>query len=151
MEAPVDGCLVADFTSRLWSLWEGQLGLAESPDFLLGIESGGIIPCVGVSMASGIPYKIAGKLHIALEGAVHFIEPHSARRDMYAYAIAPGQRVFMIDDEITTGRTLANLANALRRAGADPVAAACLIEDTRHGGRDVIDGGGVPLLSLGQL
>ncbi len=70
------------------------------------------------------------------------------RTDVFAYGIAPGQRIILVDDEITTGRTLADLTRRLREAGAVPLAAACLVEDTTRGARELLTALDLPLVSL---
>ncbi|MFL6114283.1 MAG: phosphoribosyltransferase [Catenulispora sp.] len=149
---PVDAEDVTDVALQLWRACREQLhGGEASVDFLLGLDAGGIVPALGLAHASGIPFKIAWKLQLELPDAVHFTEPHSSRPDMYAYAIEARAQILLVDDEITTGRTLASLATALRGAGAVPVAAACLIEDVHAGGRQLLEKLGVPLVSLIKL
>lgn len=149
---PVAAESIAEVGSRLWAACLDSLKkTAAEIDFILGLDSGGIVPTLCLAQAAGLPYKIAYKLRLDLPGAVRFVEPHAVRRDVYAYGIAPGQRILLVDDEITTGRTLANLARVLRRAGAEPVAAVCLVEDLRHDGRKVLDALDVPLVALTPL
>jgi adenine phosphoribosyltransferase len=146
---PASPTAVAEIADLLWKACREGLGISTANcDYILGLEAGGMIPAVALAAASGLHFKIAWKIQLALPGAVQFIEPHSARRDMYAYAIAPGQRILLVDDEITTGRTLANLVCVLREADAEPIGAACLIEDPRHNGRELLADLGVPLVSL---
>jgi adenine phosphoribosyltransferase len=149
---PVDPEDLADVALRLWRSCREQLDLSEGgPDFLLGLEAGGIVPALALAQTSGIPFKIAWKLCLELPGAIHFTEPHNPRPDMYAYGIEAGARILIVDDEITTGRTLAGLIRALRQAGAVPVAAACLIEDVQQAGRTLLEDLDVPLISLIKL
>ncbi|ACU77771.1 phosphoribosyltransferase [Catenulispora acidiphila DSM 44928] len=149
---PVDVTDLADVALHLWRTCREQLDQSgTAPDYLLGLDAGGIVPALALAQTSGIPFKIAWKLQLELPDAIHFTEPHSSRPDMYAYAIEAGAQILLVDDEITTGRTLASLAEALRAAGAVPVAAACLIEDVRHGGRELLAEQGVPLVSLLKL
>lgn len=142
-------------TSIGGALWKRLL--AEVPevldrvDFLLGLDAGGILPTVSLAPAAALPYKIAWKLHLPLDGAVRFSEPHAVRTDVFAYGIAPGQRIVLVDDEITTGRTLADLTCRLRDAGAQPLAAVCLVEDVTQGARELLCDIGVPLVSLTTL
>lgn len=131
--------------------------LAEVPtaldvaDFLLGLDAGGILPTVSLASAADLPYKIAWKLQLPLAGAVRFSEPHAMRTDVFAYGIAPGQRIVLVDDEVTTGRTLADLTRRLREAGAQPLAAACLVEDVTQGARELLAGLDIPLVALTSL
>ncbi|MGW3558050.1 phosphoribosyltransferase family protein [Streptomyces sp. NPDC000963] len=149
LEDPVHPDALAHTGADLWRLLQEQVpdGLT-SVDFLLGLDAGGILPTVSLAGAAHLPYKIAWKLHLPLDGAVRFSEPHAMRTDVFAYGIAPGQRIVIVDDEITTGRTLADLTRSLREAGAVPLAAACLVEDTTRGARDLLTDLGLPLVSL---
>ncbi|WP_328914147.1 MULTISPECIES: phosphoribosyltransferase family protein [unclassified Streptomyces] len=134
------------------ALWERVVaevpGVLVSADFLLGLDAGGILPTVSLASAAQLPYKIAWKLHLPLEGAVRFSEPHAMRTDVFAYGIAPGQQMILVDDEVTTGQTLADLTRRLREAGARPLAAACLVEDTTQGARALLGELGIPLIAL---
>ncbi|SBV00909.1 adenine phosphoribosyltransferase [Streptomyces sp. Ncost-T6T-1] len=149
LEHPVHPDTLANTGADLWRLLQEQVpeGLG-SVDFLLGLDAGGILPTVSLAGAAQLPYKIAWKLHLPLDGAVRFSEPHAMRTDVFAYGITPGQRIVIVDDEITTGRTLADLTRRLREAGAVPLAAACLVEDTTRGARDLLTDLGLPLISL---
>ncbi|MGW3493400.1 phosphoribosyltransferase domain-containing protein [Streptomyces sp. NPDC001020] len=149
LEDPVHPDTLATTGTRLWQRLQEQMpdGLG-TVDFLLGLDAGGILPTVSLSSAAHLPYKIAWKLHLPLDGAVRFSEPHAMRTDVFAYGIAPGQRIVLVDDEITTGRTLADLTRRLREADAVPLAAACLVEDTTRGARDMLTGLGLPLVAL---
>lgn len=136
LENPVHPDTLATTGADLWRLLQEQVpdGLG-SVDFLLGLDAGGILPTV------------------SLDGAVRFSEPHAMRTDVFAYGvfaygITHGQRIIIVDDKITTGRTLADLTRRLREAGAVPLAAACLVEDTTRGARDLLTDLGVPLVSL---
>ncbi|MFF3734720.1 phosphoribosyltransferase family protein [Streptomyces sp. NPDC002476] len=149
LENPVHPDTLARTGADLWRLLQEQVpGGLDSVDFLLGLDAGGILPTVSLAGAAHLPYKIAWKLHLPLDGAVRFSEPHAMRTDVFAYGIAPGQRIVIVDDEITTGRTLADLTRRLREAGAVPLAAACLVEDTTRGARDLLTDLGLPLVSL---
>ncbi|MER5502604.1 phosphoribosyltransferase [Streptomyces sp. NPDC002561] len=149
LEHPVHPDTLARTGADLWCLLQEQVpnGL-DSVDFLLGLDAGGILPTVSLAGAAHLPYKIAWKLHLPFDGAVRFSEPHAMRTDVFAYGIAPGQQIVIVDDEITTGRTLADLTRRLREVGAVPLAAACLVEDTTRGARDLLTGLGLPLVSL---
>lgn len=152
LEAAVAPQSLADTGRELWQTVQDQISDLLGPvDFLLGLDAGGILPTVAMSSASGLPYKIAWKLHLPLPGRIRFCEPHATRTDVFAYGIAHGQRIVLVDDEISTGRTLANLTVALREAGAVPLAAACLVEDTRYDARGGLGRLGMPLVALTRL
>ena len=149
LEAPVRPETLAYTGGILWERLNAQVPyVGGAADFLLGLDAGGILPTVSLATVSRLPYKIAWKLHLPLDGAVRFREPHAMRTDVFAYGIAPGQRIILVDDEITTGQTLADLTLRLREAGAEPLAAACLVEDTTRGARALLDSLCLPLVSL---
>jgi adenine phosphoribosyltransferase len=148
LEGPVTMDEVSSTAEHLWERCQGTLDHLDRVDFILGLDAGGIIPTLGMASASGLPYKIAWKLDLPLRGAVRFTEPHAIRRDVHAYHIEPRQRILIVDDEVTTGMTLINLTAALRQAGAEPIGAACLVEDTRHQARERLAASGVNLASL---
>ena len=135
-------------------LWEGlcrKVPAASHADAVLGLDAGGIVPTLAVSMASRLPYKLAWKVRVPLPGAVHFVEGHANRPNVFAYGVTPGHGYVLVDDEVTTGITLVNLAQALRRHGAHPIAAVCLAEDTRYQARFILEEAGLPLVSLTRI
>jgi orotate phosphoribosyltransferase len=62
------------------------------------------------------------------------------------FTIAPGEKTLIVEDVITTGGSTRDTIEAVRRAGADVLAAASII-DRSGGSVDV----GVPLTSLASL
>lgn len=147
LEQPVDADDLLATGLELWKKANNEMVLGPV-DYLLGLDAGGIIPTLALAQAAALPYKIAWKLHLPLAGMVQFSEPHARRTDVYAYEITPGSRVLLVDDEITTGQTLANLTERLRHAGAVPLGALCLVEDDHHGGRRRLADLGLPLITL---
>jgi adenine phosphoribosyltransferase len=131
----------------LWRTWRRHPAF-EQTDVLLGLDAGGILPTVAVALASDLPYRLAWKLDLDLPHKHHFSEPHSRRADVFAYGDLAGTRVLLVDDEITTGQTISNLAVVLREAGAHVTGALCLIEDVTGDGRAWLRSQGVPLCTL---
>lgn len=135
----------------LWEALHRTVPAVSDADAVLGLDAGGIVPALAVSMASGLPYKLAWKVSVPLPGAVHFVEGHANRPNVFAYGITPGHGYVLVDDEVTTGVTLVNLVQALRRHDAHPVAAVCLAEDTRYQARSILEEAGLPLVSLTRI
>lgn len=134
----------------LWETWSHHPAFTV-PDLLLGLDAGGILPTVAVALASDLPYRLAWKLDLELPDKRRFIEPHARRTEVFTYGDLADARVLIVDDEITTGRTLANLINVFRDAAVDVTGIACLIEDTTGNARPLFDSLGVPLCTLTQL
>jgi orotate phosphoribosyltransferase len=86
-------------------------------DFVAGIEVGGIPLATGVSLAGGKPLLIVRKAAKAY-GTERLIEG----------ADPAGQRVVLIEDVVTTGGQIVLSAEELRKAGAEVVAAMCVVD-----------------------
>lgn len=134
----------------LWNAWRQHPRFAV-PDVLLGLDAGGILPTIAVALASDLPYRLAWKLDLDLPHKRSFAEPHARRTDVFTYGELTDSRVLIVDDEVTTGSTLANLVTVLRDADVDIVGIACLIEDTSGNPRPLLDSLGVPLCTLTRL
>jgi len=105
----------------------GQVELVVSP------AMGGIIPGYETARALGCP-------------AV-FVEREEGRfRLRRGFRIREGQRVVMVEDIVTTGRSSRECIAAINRHSANLLGAACLI-DRSNGRADI----GIPLVSLVQM
>lgn len=139
-----------DAGRRLWDRWRAHEAYRDH-DLVLGLDAGGILPTVAVAMASTTPYRLAWKLNLDLPDKRVFHEPHARRIEVFTYGDLRGRPVLVVDDEITSGQTLANLVAVLQEAGADLVGVACLVEDSSGSGRTLLNELGVPLCTLTTL
>lgn len=146
----VDPTALLQAGGSLWEAWLRHPGFC-MPDLLLGLDAGGIVPTVAVALASGLPYRLAWKLDLDLPDKHRFTERHARRTRVFAYGDLAGARVLLIDDEVTTGRTLASLVTVLRNASAQVAGAACLIEDSTGSPRPLLESLGVPLCALTRI
>lgn len=135
---------------HLWSRWRRHAAFRDH-DLILGLDAGGILPTVAVALATGAPYRLAWKLNLDLPDKLVFHEPHASRTEVFTYGRLGARRVLIVDDEVTTGRTLAHLIGVLRQAEAEVVGVACLVEDTAGGGRALLESLGVGLCALTTL
>ncbi len=147
-EVPPD--MVGEVGRALWELWRGHPGF-RSHDLVLGLDAGGILPTIALACASGTPYRLSWRFDLDLPDKHVFLEPHCALPELYVYGSFQGRRVLIVDDEVTTGRTVANLTEVLTTAGADVVGVTCLVEDTAGGGRAFLARMGMPLCALTAL
>jgi adenine phosphoribosyltransferase len=136
--------------SALWESWSCHLEFTP-PDLLLGLDAGGILPTVAVALASDLPYRLAWKLDLDLPDKRRFTESHACRTEVFTYGDLAGARVLIVDDEITTGNTLASLVTVLRQSTVEVTGIACLIEDTTGNARPLLESLGVPLCTLTRL
>lgn len=93
---------------------------------------GGIIPGYETARHLGVPAIYTERVQGEFE----------LRR---GFELAPGEKVIIVEDIVSTGLSIRECVAAIRATGADVVAAACLID--RSGGEADV---GVPLVSLTQ-
>jgi adenine phosphoribosyltransferase len=108
-----------------------------------GIESRGFIFGSALAMELGagfVPIRKLGKLPAATVGRAYSLEYGEAHLEMHRDAVAPGERVLLVDDLLATGGTAGAALALLREVGAEVVAAAFLIELTGLGGRAALEG-----------
>jgi orotate phosphoribosyltransferase len=71
----------------------------------------------------------------------------SGRALRRGWTVAADERVVLVDDILTTGVSLVETLGAVRAAGAEPLAAAVIVDRSTA----PVDLGGVPLISLGRI
>lgn len=112
-------------------------------DLVAGIESRGFIfgPAVARQLGAGfVPARKLGKLPWETVNERYDLEYGSNEIEMHRDAIAPQQRVLVVDDLIATGGTAAATVKLIRRMGGEVVAGSFLIELTSLEGRKALPG-----------
>jgi orotate phosphoribosyltransferase len=102
-------------------------------DVVISPAVGGIIPGYETARRLGVP-----SMYVEREGGTFKL-----RR---GFSIEPGDKVVMVEDIVTTGLSSRECIAAIREAGGDVVAAACIVD--RSGGKADV---GVPLIALASL
>jgi len=108
------------------------------PDLLAGVESRGFLIAapLALKLSCGfIMLRKRGKLPGPTMGFDYALEYGSDRIEIQADAVAPNQRVVVVDDLLATGGTMSAGIALLRHVGAVVPAAAALIELSFLGGR----------------
>lgn len=104
---------------------------------VLGIESRGFLFGAPIALALGVGLALVrkqGKLPYDTLQARYELEYGVDTVEMHVDAVAPGQRVLIVDDLIATGGTAAAAVQLVRQAQAEVVGCAFLIELTALGG-----------------
>ena len=126
----------------LRDLLTGMPGFGPFPDLLVGIESRGFLVAAPLALKLGcgfIMLRKRGKLPGETIGLDYALEYGTDRIEIQADAVAPGQRVVVVDDLLATGGTMAAGIALLRKVGATVPATAAMIELTFLHGRDRLD------------
>jgi adenine phosphoribosyltransferase len=116
-----------------------------------GIEARGFIFGAAIAARLGlgfIPLRKAGKLPVATIGVDYALEYGAARIELDPGAIAPAERVLLVDDLIATGGTALAGAQLLRQAGAIVEHALFVIDLPELGGADALRAAGVAAEAL---
>ena len=116
-----------------------------------GIEARGFV--FGAALAHAlqagfVPVRKAGKLPRATYAASYALEYGEDALEIHEDAVAPGERVLLVDDLLATGGTAAAAASLLAKGGAALIGAAFVIELEGLGGRERLSGAGLETFSL---
>jgi adenine phosphoribosyltransferase len=152
---PQPGILFRDITPLLGdgvalrTAVDALAGAFPAVDVVAGIESRGFILGAPVAYALGVgmvPVRKRGRLPRTTEAAEYELEYGTNAIEIHADAIAPGQRVLIVDDVLATGGTAAATAELVERLGGNVMGIAVLIELTGLAGRQRL--AGHPVASL---
>ncbi len=112
-------------------------------DKVVGIEARGFILASPVAYHFGagfVPIRKLGKLPWKTVGEEYDLEYGTATLELHRDAVAPGERVLIVDDVLATGGTAAAAASLIEQIGGKVVGISCMIElDFLHG-RDKLPG-----------
>ena len=112
-------------------------------DVVAGVEARGFLIAAPLAYAAGVgvvPIRKAGKLPSKVVSASYALEYGTATIEMHADAIAPGQRVLLVDDVLATGGTLLAALGLLRDIGAQVTGVSVILELAGLGGRARLEG-----------
>ncbi len=124
----------ADRCERLCKALAAKITAATSGiDVVISPAVGGIIP----------GYETARHLRVA---SMYVERENGAFKLRRGFHVEPGAKVVMVEDIVTTGLSSRECIEAIRLAGGDVVAAACIVD--RSGGKADV---GVPLIALASL
>jgi adenine phosphoribosyltransferase len=122
---------------------------AVTVDKVVGIEARGFILAAPVALALGagfVPVRKVGKLPGPTHAVAYALEYGEALLEVHRDAIAPGERVLLVDDVLATGGTVAAARTLVEACGGRVQAVCVLMEISALGGRSTLSG--VPLVSL---
>lgn len=147
---PKPGILFYDISTLLahpdaWQVALGRMAKLISrhqPDMLAGIESRGFLVAAPLAAKLGIGFcmiRKPGKLPGELVSHEYDLEYGSDTIQIQKDAVAPGQRVVVLDDLLATGGTLGASLALFDKVGAKVVGSACIIELTFLGAREKIN------------
>ncbi len=107
-------------------------------DKIVCVEAMGIHLATAISILTDIPFVVVRKRSYGLEGevAVHQTTGYS-EGELYINGIKKGDRVFLVDDVVSTGGTMSAVILALQRMGTNLVDVMAIIE--KGEGKEVVE------------
>lgn len=98
-------------------------------DKIVCVEAMGIHLATAISILTDIPFVVVRKRSYGLEGevAVHQTTGYS-EGELYINGLEAGDRVFLVDDVVSTGGTMIAVIKALKRIGTEIVDVMAIIE-----------------------
>ncbi len=112
-------------------------------DVVVGMESRGFIfsaPMAYLLGAGLVPVRKLGKLPAETVSVEYALEYGTNTLEIHRDAIAPGQRVLIVDDLLATGGTVSGTIELVRRLQGDVVGLAFLVELLFLKGREKLHG-----------
>jgi adenine phosphoribosyltransferase len=112
-------------------------------DKVVGIEARGFILAAPVAYHFGagvVPVRKKGKLPWQTVEETYALEYGEATLELHEDAVAPGERVLIVDDVLATGGTARAAAGLVERIGGKVCGIACLIELDFLKGREKLEG-----------
>jgi adenine phosphoribosyltransferase len=148
---PKPGILFYDITTLLKdaTAYRQSIDLMLAPyrdarvDLVVGMESRGFIfsgPMAYELKAGLVPVRKLGKLPAETLTVEYALEYGSNTLEIHRDAIAPGQRVLIVDDLLATGGTVKGTIDLVERLKGEVVGLAFLVELDFLKGRDRLDG-----------
>lgn len=113
------------------------------PDVVVGIESRGFIFGAPIALEMNLPFSLVrklGKLPYQTVSEEYALEYGTNTVEMHTDAIAPGQRVLVVDDLLATGGTALASARLIEKVGGVIAGFGFLVELTFLPGRHALRG-----------
>jgi adenine phosphoribosyltransferase len=148
---PIPGIVFKDITPLLRDPRAFQAAIDEivnrvrglKPDLIVGMESRGFIFAAPVAYQLGVgfvPVRKLGKLPHQTVRVTYTLEYGTSTLEVHRDAIAPGQRVLIVDDLLATGGTVGATIQLVQELGGVVVGTAFLVELTFLQGRSRLSG-----------
>lgn len=120
-------------------------------DRVAGIEARGFIlgGAIAHQLRSGfVPIRKKGKLPHVTVRVAYSLEYGIDEMEMHIDAVAPGEKIILVDDLLATGGTASAAVRLLRQQGVEVLAAVFIVNLPELGGAQRLKDAGVPVRTL---
>ena len=140
----------SDLLEKLSRLLSDRIGDADE-DIIIGMYKSGIVVSGSLALARQSKFCWSTPDRLASD-CIEYHEPHRPEQKHYLYGLRPGDKVLIVEDEITSGKGVAGLTKKLRQHGVRVVGIASYLETLNFNGRLTIKlETGIDLVSLAQV
>ncbi len=116
-----------------WAEWTHQQALLKGATVLLAPEAMSLPLAAATSMRTGIPYLVIRKREYGLEGEqLAYAETGYGQSRLYINGLAPGDKVVLIDDVVSTGGTMDAILSTLEGMNIEVLGALVFLEKGGH-------------------
>ena len=134
-----------------WTQWASVQEPVRRADVLVAPEAMGPPLAVPVALAARKPYSILRKRSYGLPGeAIAYCETGYGKSCLHLNDIAPGDRVAVIDDVLSTGNTLDAILGTITSLGATPTGAVVFM-DKGDRAQALAERHGIPILAMRRV
>jgi len=140
----------AAFGASIDAIIESAVVPGRTIDRVLGVEARGFVFAAPVAFKLGagfVPVRKAGKLPWQIEQEEYVLEYGVDLLEIHRDAVAPGERVLIVDDVLATGGTAAATVRLVEKLGGIVEGLAFLLELPGLGGRAALPGQRVTALA----
>ncbi len=118
---PFDGRIIPlePITLKKYSILLSKKICFKNANYIVGFAEGGILSAYGLSEVTGIPMVGSYRVRLKVKNEITFEEPHSMRSQHFIYNLKAGDKIIIIEDEITTGSTLLNAVKTFKDSGIE--------------------------------
>jgi len=144
----------AAFGAAIDAIIEAAVVPGQVIDKVLGVEARGFVFAAPVAYKLGagfVPVRKAGKLPWQIEQEEYVLEYGVDLLEIHRDAVAPGERVLVVDDVLATGGTAAATVRLVEKLGGSVVGLAFLLELPDLSGRAALAGHRVTSLATFAL
>ena len=123
------------------SIFNRNLPPVEPEQVVVGLAEGGITLAHALAAARGATFTVSTKTHREYdENRISFVDEHvDTRKEQNVYGLQEGNKVILIEDEISTAQTVINAVNAFRAKGIEVIGIASVVEVLDYGASDRIE------------
>ncbi len=130
-----------------------RLPAPTSHEIVVGMYKSGIIMAGYLALARGTNFTWSTPdAYGDTSQVIKYVEDHHIEATHHFYGLKPGDRVVLVEDEITSGKGLVGLVELLRSKDIEVITICSMLETVNFGGRDLIRSGtGIELISLAKV